>query len=33
MTPDEAIALIRAKRSPAALCNPAFDAYVRTLGG
>lgn len=29
MTADEAIALIREKRSPACLCNPAFEAWLR----
>lgn len=28
-TPDEAIALMRAKRSPAVLCNPTFEAFLR----
>lgn len=31
MTADEAIKLVRAKRSPACLCNPAFEAYLRSL--
>lgn len=31
MTADEAINLIRGKRSPACLCNPAFEAYLRSL--
>lgn len=30
-TPDEAINLIRAKRSKDALCNPLFETYLRTL--
>jgi len=29
---DEAIELIRAKRDLSCLCNPAFEAWVRTLG-
>jgi len=29
-TPDEAIALLREKRSPAVLCNPAFERWLRT---
>jgi protein-tyrosine phosphatase len=29
MTADAAIALIRAKRSPACLCNPAFERWLR----
>ena len=28
-TPDEAITLIRRKRSPACLCNPAFERWLR----
>lgn len=28
----EALALIRSKRSPACLCNPAFEAWVSALG-
>lgn len=31
MSADEAIKLVRAKRSPACLCNPAFEAYLRSL--
>lgn len=31
-TPDDAIALLRAKRSPAVLCNPAFEQWVRDYG-
>lgn len=31
MTADEAITMLRAKRSPAVLCNPAFDEYLRAL--
>lgn len=30
-TADEAIGMIREKRSPACLCNPAFEAYLRSL--
>lgn len=30
-TADEAIALLREKRSPAVLCNEAFEAYLRGL--
>lgn len=29
MTADDAISLIRAKRSPVCLCNPAFEAWLR----
>jgi protein-tyrosine phosphatase len=29
MTPEGAIALLRAKRSPAVLCNPTFEAFLR----
>jgi protein-tyrosine phosphatase len=29
MTAQEAIALLRAQRSPASLCNPAFEEYLR----
>lgn len=29
MEPDAAIALLREKRSPAVLCNPAFEAWLR----
>jgi len=29
MTADDAIALIREKRSPACLCNPAFERWLR----
>lgn len=29
MAPDAAVALLREKRSPAVLCNPAFEAWVR----
>lgn len=29
MTPDDAIALLREKRSPACLCNPAFEEWLR----
>lgn len=29
MTADEAISLIRSKRSPACLCNPAFEEWLR----
>ena len=32
MTADEAIGLIREKRSPACLCNPAFEAHLRGIG-
>lgn len=31
MTADEAIALIREKRSPVCLCNPNFEAWLRRL--
>ena len=31
MTADAAIALIREKRSPACLCNPAFERWLREL--
>lgn len=31
MTSSEAIDLIREKRSPACLCNPAFEEYLRSL--
>lgn len=31
MTPDAAIELLRAQRSPAVLCNPEFEAWVRRL--
>lgn len=31
MTPDEAIALVREKRSPYCLCNPEFERYLRGL--
>lgn len=30
-TADEAITLIRTQRSPAALCNPSFEAWLRSL--
>lgn len=30
-TADEAISLIREKRSPAVLCNPAFEEWLRSL--
>lgn len=30
-TPDEAIALLREKRSPAVLCNTAFERYLRSI--
>lgn len=30
-TPDDAIRLLREKRSPAVLCNPVFEAWVRTF--
>lgn len=30
-TADEAIALLREQRSPAVLCNPSFEAYLRSL--
>lgn len=30
MSAEDAISLIRAKRSPACLCNPAFEAWIRT---
>jgi protein-tyrosine phosphatase len=30
-TPDEAISLIRSKRSKDALCNPVFESYLRSL--
>jgi protein-tyrosine phosphatase len=29
LTADEAIALIREKRSPACLCNPSFERWLR----
>jgi hypothetical protein len=29
MTPDAAIALLREKRSPAVLCNPTFEQWLR----
>jgi hypothetical protein len=32
MTADEAISLIREKRSPACLCNPAFERWLRSAG-
>lgn len=32
MTADEAISTVRSKRSPACLCNPAFEEYLRSLG-
>ena len=31
MSADEAISLVRTKRSPACLCNDAFEAYLRAL--
>ena len=31
MRPDDAIALLREKRSQAVLCNPAFAAWLRDL--
>ena len=31
MSADEAIELIRTQRSPSALCNPAFEGYLRSL--
>lgn len=31
MTADEAIAALRKNRSPACLCNPAFEAHLRSL--
>ena len=31
MSADDAIALIREKRSPACLCNPAFETFLRSL--
>lgn len=31
-TGDEIIRYLRAKRSPAVLCNPAFEAWVRNMG-
>ena len=31
MTPDDAIRLIRTKRSPAVLCNQTFERWLRTL--
>jgi protein-tyrosine phosphatase len=31
MTADEAITLLRSKRSPACLCNPAFERWLRSL--
>ncbi len=31
-TADEAITLIRDQRSPACLCNPAFETYLRSIG-
>lgn len=30
-TADEAITLLRGRRSPACLCNPAFERYLRSL--
>jgi protein-tyrosine phosphatase len=30
-TPDEAIRMLRDRRSPAVLCNPAFEQHIRTL--
>ena len=32
MSPDDAIGLLRAQRSPAVLCNPAFEAALRHEG-
>jgi len=32
-TPEEAIALLRQKRSPAVLCNPTFERWLRTFRG
>lgn len=31
LTTDEAINLVRERRSPACLCNPAFEAHLRSL--
>lgn len=31
MAADEAIALLRAQRSPACLCNPSFESWLRSL--
>lgn len=31
MSADDALALLREKRSPASLCNPAFERYLREL--
>lgn len=31
MTPDEAIALLRESRSPAVLCNPVFEKWLRAF--
>jgi hypothetical protein len=33
MSADEAIRLLREKRSPAVLCNPAFEAWLRAQDG
>lgn len=30
-TPDDAVALLRRQRSPAVLCNPTFETFVRQL--
>lgn len=32
MTADEAIKTVRSKRSPACLCNPAFESHLRGIG-
>jgi hypothetical protein len=32
MTPDAAITLLRERRSPAVLCNPAFETWLRKQG-
>lgn len=31
LTADQAITLLRAKRSPACLCNPSFESYLRSF--
>ena len=33
MSADDAISTLRSKRSPACLCNPAFEEYLRSLDG
>ena len=33
MSADDAIRIVREKRSPACLCNKAFEDYLRTCGG